>query len=442
MLKRLAILNSDIYSKADIELSDCDSMQIVGPNNIGKSTLIYALNFLYIIDGKQMTFSGNRTGDKTTFNHYFPSINSSYIVFEIFKKRYYCILVKKNAEGSLDYYKIDSDYKEEQYFVQTSEGQKLKKFDTLLADLSSTGIEYSKYSNRRDLFNFVYQKGKKNNGVVWLNEGASQDQREITNNFSKIYRYLINSKLIDNKTLKESLIIADNKENEQVEFSKKNQKDIQTLLKHNRDIKIIRSIQKSFSDFKELVNQYKAKNQILSEMVFAFEGLYSSVNIELNSKVVQQRKERENHRVKLNEELTPNQSKFTKLVGGLEVTISQKQTNINNLKEKIAKIKSYEGIDFLKQSFGNLDKERKDIESRLTQIENQNLNSRDLENKISKLLKEISELERQIETYSNLLIHQISKNVNQKELLNAILSDYITALPKENIELGIEKRIE
>ena len=261
MLKRLVILNSDIYSKADIELADCDSLQIVGPNNIGKSTLIYALNFLYIIDGKQMTFSGNRTGDKTTFNHYFPSISSSYIVFEIFKKRYYCILVKKNAEGSLDYYKIDSDFKDEHYFKQSTEGQTLKKFDSLLADFSSSGIEYSKFPNRRDLFNFVYQKGKKNNGVVWLNEGASQDQREITNNFSKIYRYLINSKLIDNKTLKESLIIADNKENEQVEFSKKNQKDIQTLLKHNREIKVIKGIQKSFTDFKELVNQYKAKNQ-------------------------------------------------------------------------------------------------------------------------------------------------------------------------------------
>ncbi|MCB0739932.1 MAG: ATP-binding protein [Chitinophagaceae bacterium] len=439
MIKRLAILNSDIYSKADIELGDCDSLQIVGPNNIGKSTLIYALNFLYIIDGKQMTFSGNRTGDKTTINHYFPSINSSYIVFEIFKKRYYCILVKKNAEGSLDYYKIDSDYKEEQYFERTSEGQKLKKFDSLLADLSSSGVEYSKYSNRRDLFNFVYQKGKKNNGVVWLNEGVSQDQREISNNFSKIYRYLINSKLIDNKTLKESLIISDNKENEQVEFSKKNQKDIQTLLKHNREIKVIRSIQRSFSDFKELVNQYKAKNQILSEIVFAFDKLYSSVYIDLNTKVLEQKKERENHRVKLNEELTPKQIELTKFVGGLEVTISQKKTSIDNLIDKIAKIKSYEGLDFLKQSLSNLDAERKNIETRLTQIENQNLNSSDLENKISNLTKQISELERQIETYSNLLIHQISKNVKDKELLNAILSDSITALPKENIQLEIEK---
>ncbi|MDQ0477275.1 hypothetical protein [Chryseobacterium sp. MDT2-18] len=438
MLKRLVILHSDIYSKADIELGDCDSVQIVGPNNIGKSTLIYALNFLYIIDGKQMTFSGNRTGDKTTFNHYFPSINSSYIIFEIFKKRYYCILVKKNAEGNLDYYKIDSDYKEEQYFKQSPEGQKLKKFDSLLADLSSSGVEYSKYSNRRDLFNFVYQKGKRNNGVVWLNEGASQDQREISNNFSKIYRYLINSKLIDNKTLKDSLIIADNKENEQVEFSKKNQKDIQTLLKHNREIKVVRSIQKSFSDFKELVNQYKAKNQIISEVVYAFEALYSSVNIELNTSVIRKRKEKEEHQFNLTETLNPKQSKLNQKIGGLKITVTQKQTSLDLLIRKISKIKSYEGIDFLNQSLSNLDTERKSIESRLTQIENQNLSSREIEGKISRLSQDILKFEGQTETYSNLLIHQISKSATNKELLNAILSDSITTLPKENIQSGIE----
>lgn len=65
MLKRLVILNSDIYAKADIELDNCNSLQIVGPNNIGKSTPIYVLNFLLIIDGRKMTYTGNRTGDKT-----------------------------------------------------------------------------------------------------------------------------------------------------------------------------------------------------------------------------------------------------------------------------------------------------------------------------------------------------------------------------------------
>src|SRR5690606_16493768 len=232
MLKRLIILNSEIYAKADVDLNDCHNLQIVGPNNIGKSTLIYALNFLYIIDGRQMSFSGNRTGDKTTINHYFPTIPSSYIIFEIFKQRYYCILVKRNAEGSLDYYKIDSDYKEEHYLDSSEQGNLLRKFDELQIQWSTSGVVYRKFQDRRELFNFVYQKGKRNNGVVWLNEGISTDQREISNNFSKIYKYLINSRLIDNRTLKESLIIADNKESERVEFTKKNQKDIQNLLKH------------------------------------------------------------------------------------------------------------------------------------------------------------------------------------------------------------------
>ena len=439
MLNRIVILHSDIYSKADIELADCNSLQIVGPNNIGKSTLIYALNFLYIIDGKQMTFSGNRTGDKSTINHYFPSINSSFILFEIFKKRYYCILVKKNAEGLLDYYKIDSDYKEEHYFEQAKEGQKLKKFDNVLSDLSAAGVEYSKYSNRRDLFNFIYQKGKKNNGVVWLSEGAIQDQREISNNFSKIYRYLINTKLIDNKTLKEALIIADNRENEQVEFSKKNQKDIQTLLKHNREIKIIRSIQKSFGDFKESVNQFKAKNQILSEIVYAFNALYNSTYHELNKHMAEKRQRIEAQRVLLSEELIPKQTHLHRSVGGIDESIRQRQLKIDELNTSINRIKAYEGIDFMAQTLSNLDHERKSIESKLTQIEDQKISSHELESKIAKLTIDVSKIEKNIETYSGQLIHQISKSAKNKEMLNAILSREITSLPKESIKTNIVK---
>ena len=190
MLNRLIILNSEIYSKADIELANCDSLQIVGPNNIGKSTLIYALNFLFIIDGREMTFSGKQKGDKATIDWYFPTINTSFIIFEIFKKRYYSILIKKNAEGTLDYYKIDSEYKEQFYFEEIDNGQKLRKFDSLISQFKSKGIEITKFSNRRDIFNFVYQKGKRNDGVVWLDQDVNQDGRGISNNFSKIYKLL------------------------------------------------------------------------------------------------------------------------------------------------------------------------------------------------------------------------------------------------------------
>ncbi|WJJ95915.1 ATP-binding protein [Algibacter luteus] len=439
MLKRLIILNSDIYSKADIELDNCNSLQIVGPNNIGKSTLIYALNFLFIIDGREMTFSGNRTGDKTTFNHYFPSINSSFIIFEIFKNRYYSILVKKNAEGNLDYYKIDSEYKEELYFMETANGQKIRKFDSLLSEFATNGIEHSKFSNRRDVFNFVYQKGKRNNGVVWLNQSVNQDGRGISNNFSKIYKYLINSKLINNDSLKESLIIADNKENESVSFSKKNQKDIQTLLKHNRDIKVIKSIQRSFSDFKELVNQYKGKSAILSEFIFAFNQQYSSLYSELGTSVSKMKTERAEKRTHLNETLNPKEKELNQLIGKITNQIEQKQKDLDSKEKLVLEIKAFEDLQFLEQSFQNLDKDRKNIESQITLIENQNLSSKEIESNIQKSESKISRIKNQVDSYSYQLIHQISDNQKNKELLNRILSTDITSLSSDNISVKIKQ---
>ena len=439
MLKRLIILNSDIYSKADIELDNCNSLQIVGPNNIGKSTLIYALNFLFIIDGREMTFSGNRTGDKTTFNHYFPSINSSFIIFEIFKNRYYSILVKKNAEGNLDYYKIDSEYKEELYFMETGNGQKIRKFDSLLSEFATNGIEHSKFSNRRDVFNFVYQKGKRNNGVVWLNQSVNQDGRGISNNFSKIYKYLINSKLINNDSLKESLIIADNKENESVSFSKKNQKDIQTLLKHNRDIKVIKSIQRSFSDFKELVNQYKGKSVILSELIFAFNQQYSSLYAELGTSISKMKTERAEKRTHVNETLNPKEKELNQLIGKITNQIEQKQKDLDSKEKLVLEIKAFEDLPFLEQSFLNLDKDRKNIESQITLIENQKLSSKEIENNIEKAQSIISRIKNQVDSYSNQLIHRISDNQVNKELLNRILSTDITSLPSNNISVKIKQ---
>jgi hypothetical protein len=439
MLKRLLIFNSDIYSKADIELDDCNSLQIVGPNNIGKSTLIYALNFLYIIDGNQMTFSGNRVGDKATINHYFPSINSSYIIFEIFKHRYYSILVKKSPEGSLEYYKIDSEYKEELYFSETANGQKIRKFDSVLSELTTNGIEYNKFSNRREVFNFVYQKGKRNNGVVWLNQNVTQDGRGISNNFSKIYKYLINSKLITNDSLKESLIIADNKENESVSFSKKNQKDIQTLLRHNRDIKVIKSIQRSFSDFKELVNQYAGKSAILSELIFVFDQQYSSLYSELGTSVSKMKIQNGEKINILNEELNPKLKSNILRVGGLTSEISQKQNEINITEILITEIKTFEGLPFLEESILNLDKNRKNIESQITLIENQKLSSEEIKNKILKAESGISKITKQVDDYSNQLIHQISDNQSSKELLNRILSADITSLSSDNISAKIQQ---
>lgn len=437
MLTRLIILNSNIYSKADIELEGCDSLQIVGPNNVGKSTLIYALNFLFIIDGREMTFSGNRKGDKNTFDHYFPSINSSFIVFEIFKNRFYSILVKKNAEGGLDYYKIDSEYKEEFYFLETTNGQKMRKFNSLLSEFVENGIDYRKFSNRRDVFNFVYQKEKGNNGVVWLNRSVNQDERKTSNNFSKIYKYLLNSKLIDNESLKEALIIADNRENEKVSFSKKNQKDIKKLLEKNQEVETIKRIQPRFAEFEKLVKEYAGRSAVLSELIFAFNEQYLSLHSELEISVSEMKRERSKNENHLNKILSVEKDALNRSLGKIETQIEQKQRAISEMEDLIAEIKSYD--PFLEQSLQTLENRRKTTESRITQIEDQDLSSKDIKNSIQKDKLEILRKNNQVENYSRQLIHQISDNQEQKELLNRILSEEMTSLPAEHILIEIKE---
>lgn len=436
MLKRLVVLNSNIYSRADINFNNCNSIQIVGPNNIGKSTLIYALNFLFILDKNEMSFSGNRKGDKATFNHYFPDVNTSYVIFEIFKNRYYSILVKRNAEGGLDYYKIDSHYDESFYF-ETIDNQRqgLRNFKQLQSELITRGAVYEKFKNKKSVFNSIYQKGRRGNALIWLKD--NQDGREISNNFSKIYRYLINAKLINNDSLKESLIIADNRDKDQVSFSKKSQRDIQDIRRHNKQIRNISCIKDEFNQFKQLVDSCVVNYQKLSKLMYAFNQKYLQEHTDIKQSIaltIQKQQTQEQYRDK---KLNTKIEQLNNQEGELREKIKHKQEEIDEIEQSIAKIKQYEPESLLKSSSANLNQKRKTIESSITQIEQQDLNSLTIENHIKDNQNKILTLDKQIKDYASQLIHGITENQQHKELLNRIFSDEISSLSIKNIKKTI-----
>jgi conjugal transfer/entry exclusion protein len=437
MLKRIVILNSSTFGKAIVRLDDCDTIQLVGPNNVGKSTLIFALNFLFIIDGKKMTFVDNKTGDKETIHHYFPSPVNSYIVFEIFKQRYYCILLKRNNDGELEYYKFDHEYKDD-FFIKTEDNQQsVLRFEDVRTQLLNSGITLHTFKDRREVFNFVYQRSKKNNGVVWLEDNVMSDG--LSNNFSKVYRYLINSKLITNKTLKEALIIADNRDKEVLNFSQKSKKDINDLLRINDDIKAISSIQRDFYVFREVVNRYNAKAKILGELSFSFNQLYQPTIIETESNFLIKKKEISDTTIELNETLNPRKQQLDREIGGKGTELKHNQDQQLDLHKQINEINSFEGIDFLKQIFANLDEKRKTIETRITSIQTRGLSAKQIEQKILSLSQTIERIDKQIQNYSNQLIHKITDNQKNKEILNYILSSNFAASAVDSIEKKVNK---
>ncbi|MDP1725154.1 MAG: hypothetical protein Q8M15_00115 [Bacteroidota bacterium] len=434
MLTSLTILNSKVYGKAEIRLNDCDSLQLVGPNNIGKSTLIYALNFLFIVDGNKMTFSGQRRGDKETLHHYFPNPNQSYIVFEIFKKSYYCILVKRNSDSELEYFRFNSEYKES-YFVD--QDKKLLKFDEVQETMIAQGIELTPFKDKREVFNMVYQRGRRNNGVVWLDDNVKTDG--LSNNFSRIYRYLINTKLITNKNLKEALIVADNRENEVLNFSQKNKKDIIDLRKINNEIRNLKSVKNEFDEFREVVSHYNAKARIINQLYYGFCANYESTLPTLQSQLVERNQNIAKINTEINEGLIPQKADYDRKIGGKETEIQNKALLLNEKEIELNVINSFDPVELLNESLLNYDQKRKEVESRITMVEIQKLNSKQIEHKIDVLKDSIVRFENQVKNYGDLLINKISGNKENRKLLNAILSEQVKSLPGEQVLKAIHE---
>lgn len=75
--KRLVLICAGKYDYAEIELTQ--SMHLVGPNNVGKTTLVNALQFLYIDHQQQMHFGGWNL--RESLKYYFPGPHS-FVLFE------------------------------------------------------------------------------------------------------------------------------------------------------------------------------------------------------------------------------------------------------------------------------------------------------------------------------------------------------------------------
>jgi hypothetical protein len=84
--RKIVLINSGRYEYAEVELSG--ALQIVGPNNTGKTTLINTLQFLYLNDLRTMEF-GYKWEQTRSF--YFPN-EYSYMLFECVGVRGACVI--------------------------------------------------------------------------------------------------------------------------------------------------------------------------------------------------------------------------------------------------------------------------------------------------------------------------------------------------------------
>lgn len=456
MLTKLAILNSEKHAKIVISF-DATAIQIIGENKIGKTTLIDSLNFLYIIDKRQMSFDSR--GGKSTYDfkqslaHFFPSSSQSFIIFECYKASangYFCILVKrKNIDDDVEYFKIDKEFEEADYIDEVGN---LLRFDEIRKKFGLSN-SIAAFKDKRDFFPWVYNKDSKRNAFLWVNEKVKREGQALGNSLTKTYRFLLNASSIDDNALREALIIAGDVQGLSLDsFSNKSKMEVVEELKaKNNFIHKLKAIAQDFEDFKLLVNSAAKNKNLVMALVFSFER---SLKEELES----QREQMQAAGVEeaaYKKELEQRQGAANILlqeIGSLGEKIRNlEREKIGFIEKELANIEQilsstsplHRDVDsltaFLAAKKQDFEQAAQEIAAVLQTISLYNFSESQVLDKIKNLELKTAQINSKIGNYQDLLIHNIAEDKEVREKINAIFSqDMLAKLRKNNIVAPIE----
>lgn len=423
MISKIAIFNSKKHAKAVITL-DRNSIQLVGENQIGKTTLIDTLNFLYCIKQNYMSFDNDKYTYKQTLDHLFPSDKNSYIVFENFKRKaggYYCVLLKRKID-KLEYYKIDFPFDELTFFEDNG---KIKDFQTFTDYLLSSGINYRKLDKAK-LFDEFYSFDQSKNAVVWLKNEVQR--REM---FAEIYQHLINSKSINAENLQKALIIANNRKNAVLKvFADNTKKDsLVQLKKIHQDIEIFKSIKKDFEAFKDCLVRFEVQKEKVGQLFYTFNEYFSKRTQDLQLQI-KHAEDQASLYEKLNENIEPNRDNLLKETQKLETEVSDKKSDIENSKTVLREIGLLNPFNLSTESLIKTFEDR--IESQSKQIEEINyylnnisknqFSEAQIRKKLAEFKKQQESLTTNIEGKEKLLLFNITQDAEKQKSLNSLLS--------------------
>ena len=201
------MINSGNYSIANLKL-DSNSVQIAGRNNKGKTSLLWTLLFLFVVDRKKTTHKDYGSEESLVF--YFKNTESSYIIFEGFahKQGYFYMLLKRE-KNKIKYYFVEKQFKEEFLISQNGE---VKKFTKVLEN-PNTGLGKPLKDISAILARVITSK-QNEVGFLRLEKNISSKR------FGELYKHLFEIGSTSNDILKDGILVSLGLTNEKIDFAK------------------------------------------------------------------------------------------------------------------------------------------------------------------------------------------------------------------------------
>ncbi len=449
MLNKIVIINSELYAKASVHIGDSASIQITAENNVGKSSFLNALNFLYITDKDQMRFEDNRKLSES-MKHYFSGTSIySFIVFEIFNNGYYCILVKATPENSIEYYKINGEYKED-FFIQTStEGFKAKKWEKILQELiNDDPTDPPILLKSEELYNLVYNSDKNKNPVVWVRKDVIRRGRSLSNSFTNIYKHLIKTSEINEKSFKNALLIADNKQDVLLKISPYILDKINDFEKKKTHLDSLFAVKNDFESLKLLNERFISEECILGKLKNTFIKKFNEVEQDLSKKIAYDSELSMSIRTlenKIDVTLKGDRDGLNTQIGIFKNQITTTEKANEEIDKQLKEIEGYEPNENNLLYQGEISKletdenKRLTLESQITQVERSKFTLQEVEKTIKDLENTIKTQESSIKIFDNLLYQNISTDPEIIRKVYSYLSSDVAKLDKSKIKKEISK---
>lgn len=195
---KLIAIRSGSYDYAEIEMGT--SLQLVGPNNAGKTTLINTLQFLYVDNRNQMVFGEHDA--EATRGYYFPD-HYSYLLFECLGPHGHYVLGwrgQSKASGG-DPLRFCYEGRYEASDLITEDGHVADPRE-VLARLSTKNYRELREPQAHREAILVATKGESNGlGLVSLTENDRYPQ------FKEVLKNLLSLRSIDQAEMKRSLLM-------------------------------------------------------------------------------------------------------------------------------------------------------------------------------------------------------------------------------------------
>jgi hypothetical protein len=431
---RIILIGSGLYEYAEVELAG--ALQIVGPNNTGKTTLINTLQFLYLDDRRHMDF-GSYTPEQTR-EFYFPN-QYSYILFECLGATGQCVIgwrgQSKTSGGDLERFHHAGPYVAADFLNEKNQVREPREVNSRLA-LKQFRVIKGAQEQKELLLPAVNGEGR-GLGIVALREADKY------HHFRETLKNLLTLSAITQEQMRDRLLMLADIPPDRTAF------DARELFGDDYDR--IRTRKEQLVKFKKnktlvekLVGKFGEREAARGELVWRW--------TDLRTKRQKFEKEHEDKLAKLHDEKAIQEKRLKELEAELtdrrnDVTAFSEQKGQLVAPLKIIEAQGKEFKDFPEEleraALLNLKREISALETQLTNAEGESREK--AKQKVEFFGERVADKEKTIRRFDHLAVTALRKDFKDNELsvVFRILNRDLLELPvsKDGIEISRQKEL-